>query len=180
MKYPLLIITLYTLCALPLKGQSIKNKAEVEIFEHFNEYVTLSFEKFVIPDSIKSQIVEKYNQKFFRNEVYHWEVFYEDSLIARAFLDNVLGRTQPITFLVIINKKGEIVYNSVVKYRSHRGGGVQNRNWLDQFVGRDVNSGFKVGSDIQAISGATYSVKSLTKGFGKILTLYEKVFKLVE
>ncbi|MFA8341823.1 MAG: FMN-binding protein [Rhodothermaceae bacterium] len=179
MKYPFLIITLYTLCTLPVTGQSLKNKAEVEIVEQFNEYVTLSFEKFVIPDSVKKEITSEYNQKFFRNEVYHWEIFYGDSVIAHAFLDNVLGRTQPITFLAVIDQKGEMIYNSVIKYRSHKGGAVQNRNWLDQFIGKNFGSKMRVGSDIQAISGATYSVRSLTKGFGKILALYEKIFRLV-
>lgn len=175
MKNIFIYIAFYSAFTLSLLGQSLKTEAEEQILNHFKQYVTLSFEKLEIPDTVKEEIADKYNQKFFRNEVYHWKIFQSDSLIAHAFLDNVLGRTQPITFLVVLDPDGRILYNSIIKYRSHRGAAVTNRSWLDQFIGKSIESGFKVGNDIQAISGATYSVKSLTKGFNKILALYLKL-----
>ena len=171
----LIITTLIIFLSLSVKGQGLKVKAEQEIVEQFKEYVSLNFQKLKIPKEIKKEIEENAKQRFFRSEVYHWEVFYKDSLIANAYLDNVLGRTQPITFLVILDLDGNIKYNSIVKYRSHKGGAVKNRSWLEQFIGKNSTSGFKVGSDIQAVSGATYSVRSLTRGFNKILLLHQKI-----
>ncbi len=69
----------------------------------------------------------------------------------------------------------QIISSSIIKYREPYGGGIVNLNWNDQFVGKDRNSDFEVGEDIQGISGATISVNSVTKGINKLCLLISEI-----
>ena len=81
----------------------------------------------------------------------------------------------PITFLVIFDDSGKIILTDIVKYREPYGGAVQNENWTAQFKKKDSNSGYKVGTDIDGITGATISVKSVSKGIYKLSLLYNEL-----
>jgi Na+-translocating ferredoxin:NAD+ oxidoreductase RnfG subunit len=48
---------------------------------------------------------------------------------------------------------------------------VREKNWLSQFIGKDENSGYKVGKDINSISGATISTHSVSKAVERIMLL---------
>jgi len=76
---------------------------------------------------------------------------------------------------VSFDELGSIINTDIVKYRSTRGGDVQDRSWLDQFFGFNDESTFQVGNTVDAISGATYSVSSLTKGIQKLTLLANKI-----
>ena len=61
-------------------------------------------------------------QKFYRDKLYYWNVFNKDNTIAYAFLDNVKGKSMPITFMVILNIDGSIISSTIIKYRHSLGG----------------------------------------------------------
>jgi Na+-translocating ferredoxin:NAD+ oxidoreductase RnfG subunit len=67
---------------------------------------------------------------------------------------------------------GRIINSEVIKYREAYGGEVGNKNWLAQFIHFSDTSDFKLGKNIDGISGATISVNSLSKGIQKIATLF--------
>ena len=81
----------------------------------------------------------------------------------------------PITFMVILDKNGSIINTSIIKYREAYGGEVGNERWLAQFVNRNNNSSYKVGKNIDGITGATISVNSLSKGIQKIVLLFSHI-----
>ena len=85
---------------------------------------------------------------------------------------NILGKAMPITFLVSVEIDGRIINSEVIKYREAYGGEVGNKNWLAQFTHFSETSNFKLGKNIDGISGATISVNSLTKGIQKIAILF--------
>ena len=87
-------------------------------------------------------------------------------------MDNVIGKSMPITFLVILNNEGAILASKVIKYREAYGGEVGNKNWLSQFNKLTNSSEYIVGENIDGISGATISVNSLSKGIQKIAVLF--------
>jgi Na+-translocating ferredoxin:NAD+ oxidoreductase RnfG subunit len=124
---------------------------------------------------MKKKVENQVKQKFYRDKLYYWTISKDDTTIAYAFLDNVIGKSMPITFLVILNINGNIINSKVIKYREAYGGEVGNIRWLKQFINRNKNSRYNVGKDINGISGATISVKSITKGIQKITTLFPLV-----
>jgi Na+-translocating ferredoxin:NAD+ oxidoreductase RnfG subunit len=81
----------------------------------------------------------------------------------------------PITFRVIFDLDGKIIRSEIVKYREQYGGGVSSDQWNEQFKSKDANSSFNIGSDIAAISGATISVNSVTKGIHKLTLIFNSI-----
>lgn len=100
-----------------------------------------------------------------------------DTLISIALLDNVYGKTLPITFLVCFDKSGGILKSEIIKYREPYGGAVKEESWLSQFTGKISKSNFSVGSEVQGISGATISANSVLKGINKLSLLVSHILE---
>ncbi|PJA99875.1 MAG: hypothetical protein CO128_02140 [Ignavibacteriales bacterium CG_4_9_14_3_um_filter_30_11] len=155
--------------------QSIKRQTIEIIKSQFGDNLNIESIKYDIPLKIKNEIEKKTQQHFYSEVVYIFKITRSDSLISTGILDNVYGKSMPITFLVLFDIKGEIISTDIVKYREPYGGGIKIRRWNDQFKGKNPNSKFKVGEDIYSISGATISVRSVTKGIQKLILLFEKI-----
>jgi electron transport complex protein RnfG len=137
----------------------------------------LTFKKLPIDATTRVRIEKETRQGFFRDDVYVWKVKTDGAVTGYAILDNVLGKAQPITFLVVFDPKGVVVSSCIVKYRESHGGQVKSARWQKQFVGKSSASGFKVGRDVDGISGATISVNSISRGISKLCALFPYVKK---
>lgn len=155
-----------------LLNSDIKEDAENSIRSFFNKEIKLEFYKYDLPDSLKTRIERECRQRFLSNYIYVWKIFYNNKRIATAMMDNVLGKSLPITFIVIFDLDGKILDTEIIKYRESYGGAVQEKHWLNQFKGKDESSQFKVGKDVSSISGATISANSVTTGIKKLSILY--------
>ena len=153
----------------------IKSAAEKFVVTQFSGNVNLSMHTLTLPPSLKSKVQKNVKQTFYRDNLYYWKIANEDSTLAYAFLDNVIGKSMPITFVVIINQRGEIMASHVVKYREAYGGEIGNMKWLSQFNKLTDSSKYIVGKNIDGISGATISVNSLSKGIQKIAILFPQI-----
>ena len=167
MKYSILIILTSFLAA-----SDIKIACEEHLFHLYPENTDIRMHILKLDKQMKKEVENQVKQKFYRDKLYYWTISQDDTTIAYAFLDNVIGKSMPITFLVILNINGNIINTNVIKYREAYGGEVGNKGWLRQFLYRDNNSSYNIGKDINGISGATISVKSMSKGIQKITTLY--------
>ena len=107
------------------------------------------------------------------DHIYVWEITRSDTIVGIAILDNVLGKSLPITFLSCFNSDGQLIKAHIVKYREDYGYEVGNKRWLNQFIGLDVNSDFIIGKNIDGISGATISVNSVTRGINRSAIIVE-------
>jgi hypothetical protein len=90
-----------------------------------------------------------------------YKLFLNDSFVGFAILASAKGRIDSFDFVVIYNSRKEIKLVKVLIYRSQHGQEITNKNWLKQFY-KDTKQ-FVYGKDIQAISGATLSAKSITE-----------------
>ena len=158
-----------------INASEIRQKSETIVRNHFGKDITLDFRKLDLKQEIIKDIELKVGQRFFRNSLYTWKVTDNEGLLGYAILDNVLGKSLPITFLVIFHPDGTILSSSVVKYRESIGGEISNWRWNQQFEGRNHESTFSLGKDIDGISGATISVNAMTKGIQKLTILFELI-----
>ena len=158
-----------------LFANDIRNSTEEKISSIFPGDIDFEMSKVDIPNDIKSQIEVEVKQSFFADELYIWKITQDSDIKGYAVLDNVYGKSLPITFLVIFDKEFNILNTSIIKYREPYGGGVSSESWNNQFVGRDSDSSYKVGKDINGISGATISVKSVSTGIRKLALLMPKI-----
>ena len=150
----------------------IKVAAEKYIISQFNVDVSIYMHTLKLDAELEVLVQNKVKQRFYRDELYYWNISNNDTTIAYALMDNVLGKSMPITFLVILKNEGNILALEVIKYREAYGGEVGNKNWLAQFTYFSDTSDFKLGKNIDGISGATISVNSLSKGIQKIAILF--------
>jgi len=87
-----------------------------------------------------------------------------DSLLGFAQVRNVIGKDQPITFLVAIDPSDRLKDVDVLVYREPYGGEVAYESWRKQFRDKSVSDSLIVDRTIRSISGATISVNSVTAG----------------
>ena len=158
-------------------GSEISNLSHETIKEELGGEVSIQLDEYVIPSRVKSDIQVKCRQAFFGEKVYFYRIFKGEELTNIAILDNVSGKSLPITFLVIFDLNGNVISSRVIKYREPYGGAVSELTWLRQFRGKNSSSGFEIGNDISAISGATISTNSLSKGIRKLVLLMEYIPK---
>lgn len=92
-----------------------------------------------------------------------------DSLLGFAQVGNVLGKDQPITFLVAIDRADRLKDVDILVYREPYGGEVAYGPWRRQFRGKTVADSLRVGREIRSISGATISVHAVTLGVRRML-----------
>ena len=93
-----------------------------------------------------------------------------DSLLGFAAVGNVLGKDQPITFLVAIDPTERLKDVDILVYREPYGGEVAYEPWRRQFRGKSAGDSLRVGKEIRSISGATISVHAVTLGVRRMLT----------
>ena len=160
-----------------LVAGDIKSACEEHLLSLYLKDTDIKMHILKLDKQMKKEVENQVKQKFYRDKLYYWTISQDDTTIAYAFLDNVIGKSMPITFLVILNVNGNIINTNVIKYREAYGGEVGNKGWLRQFLNRDNNSSYNIGGNIDGISGATISVKSMSKGIQKITTLYPLIKK---
>ena len=151
-------------------NSEIKNKTIEVINRFYDTKVEISEHTFKIPKSIKKSIQSQIKQKFYRDQIFYWKINFGKQT-HYALMDNTIGKSMPITFLIIFNQDKEVIHSSIIKYRESYGGEISGVNWLAQFLGMKQDSLFVYGKQIAGISGATLSVKSFTKGISKLSLL---------
>lgn len=156
-------------------SQDIHEKVNMSLNNCYGKNIQIEFEKYKLKNELKNVIEKKVSQKFFSDEVYLYRIFIDKELIGYGLLDNVYGKSLPITFLVMFDKNGKILCSEIIKYREPYGGAIQSREWNEQFKGKNIDSDFIVGKDVSGISGATISVNSVTKGIKKLTLLLNEI-----
>jgi hypothetical protein len=79
-----------------------------------------------------------------------------------AWILEEIAKTQPITTGIVVDK-GAIARIAVLTYRESRGWEVRYPFFTDQFKGATLTGGHQLDRNIDGISGATLSVRALTR-----------------
>ena len=89
------------------------------------------------------------------------------------FIDKVYGKHELITYSVGINNNGMVKHIEILDYKETYGWQIDNKDWREQFIGKNIQSKLTLDDDIKNISGATLSCKHITDGVKRMLALYE-------
>ena len=92
-----------------------------------------------------------------------------DSVLGFAQVRDVMGKDQPITYLVATDTALVLRDIDILVYREPYGGEVAYEAWRKQFRGRGAPDSLVVGRQIRGISGATISVNAVTLGVRQAL-----------
>ena len=88
-------------------------------------------------------------------------------------IDNVVGKVELITYAVGIALDGSIRQVEILSYRESHGFEIRLPAWRRQFIGKTSASSFRIGEDIQNISGATLSCTHVTEGVRRIVAVID-------
>jgi len=110
-------ILFLTVVGFSSSSAGIREDVEQILINEMGDSVIISHQKINIPKDIKKEIQSQVKQKFFKNELNVWTILTADTLSHYAIIDNSLGKSMPITFLVIFTTNGRIKYAQIIKYR---------------------------------------------------------------
>lgn len=99
----------------------------------------------------------------------------KDSVLGYSVLDNVRGKDQLITYLVVLDTGLVIRDVDILMYRESYGGEVANTIWRKQFQGKRPGDRLRPGREIRNITGATISVRAITGGVQRVLAALQIV-----
>ena len=90
-----------------------------------------------------------------------------------AWIVEEIGKEKPITTGIVV-EEGRIEQVRVLIFRESRGWEVRHDFFTDQFVDATAREGYRLDRDIDGISGATLSVRAITKLARLALYLHEE------
>ncbi len=137
--------------------------------------VNLSFHSFRFSENEVSKIKASSKIKSIRDSINLYICRIDTDIVAYAFLDDVKGKSLPITYLVLLDKNGTILDVDIVKYRETHGYEISNESFRKQFHGKSQDETPRFRKNIRNISGATISSRSITEGVGKILNIFSTI-----
>jgi len=73
-----------------------------------------------------------------------------------------ITESEYLDYIIIFNKQASVLMVKVVEYNATHGHAVTAKGWLSQFIGYAGSKSLNVGTNIDAISGATISAEAIT------------------
>jgi Na+-translocating ferredoxin:NAD+ oxidoreductase RnfG subunit len=88
----------------------------------------------------------------------------EEGVIAYATEQRMMGKHAEIRILVVSDPKFGVASVRVLRHREQHGRGIEKRTFLGQFRAKKVSDKWRLGYDIDGITGATISSTAMLKG----------------
>jgi hypothetical protein len=98
-----------------------------------------------------------------------FKVIGNGSTLGYAYLGEAPSMKDVFDYVVLFNPDLSIKKSKILIYREDHGRQVGSQRWLKQFIGRKSGESLAYGQDIDGISGATISAKSMTLAVSNIL-----------
>lgn len=157
-----LIITSFLIAGFGLPS-NIEKKMKKEVGKFF-KMADFSLTAIEISNNLNTTLPTKITENNF------FSIKKSDSIIlGYVFLGQALSKTAKFDYLVIFDKEFSIVHSKVLAYREEYGGEIGSKRWLRQFLGKTGRDRVSNKSNIDGISGATISVRSMTMSMDNLL-----------
>jgi len=152
--------------------EKIEKKAAKEIVK-FYEIDDFSKEFISISKEVNSITLSEFgNENLFK-------ITSNKKLLGYGYIGNAPSKMTNFDYLVLFDSEFIITKSKVLIYREEYGGEIGSKRWLRQFIGESINSSELIyGDTIVPISGATISVRSMTKAINDLLKSIGKLHEL--
>lgn len=128
-------------------------------------------ETIILDDFLKSEVAKHLGKTIYEESITTYEATLDGSIQGYSYVMNEVGKTKDITFLVSIDTTDNVVAVAILIFRESQGFEVKNKRWLAQFKGKNLMSKLRVKRDIDNISGATMSSRSVTRGVARSISI---------
>ncbi len=126
---------------------------------------------FLLTDETRTQIWKSGGEEPVSSIVEYRVAIKDDEIIGYAATRIVPGKSHPFKIYVSLNADLTVNTVEILSYSSPKGREVRKISFLSQFLGKSVNDPLKLGEDIDGISGASFSSRSVAYGTREILIL---------
>ena len=151
----------WAFCAFGLP-KNIRKKVDKEIARTF-EVTDFNLEPVTVPASLAAGLPAPVDaDHLFRIER-------AGELLGYAYASQAPSKTAEFDYLVLFGPDLKIAQARVLIYREEYGGEIGSNRWLRQFEGKGTNDRLSPDTNIDAISGATISVRSMTRAVDELL-----------
>jgi Na+-translocating ferredoxin:NAD+ oxidoreductase RnfG subunit len=160
------LLFLFGIC-FGLVSFSIPDKIEKKADKVISKFLdTENFQKKTI---IISEALEGKTTSEFKNGNL-FSITSEGKKIGYGYIGNAPSKTATFDYLVLFDTNFIITKSKVLVYREEYGGEIGSKRWLQQFDGESSKSSeLKYNQEIIPISGATISVRSMTRAMNDLL-----------
>lgn len=166
MRYNILFAALIVMCSFLILGfglpKNLQKKVEKEVEKTFN---VASFDLQAL--SVEEKLNKELPTRITGENLY--KILSADTLIGYVFVDQAPSKTAKFDYLVIFDAELTVINSKVLIYREEYGGEIGSNRWLRQFEGMSGKDRVSPETNIDAISGATISVRSMTRSMDNLL-----------
>lgn len=107
-------------------------------------------------------------QQFQNNHLKLSKLMVSNKLVGYLMISRAKSRVDFFDYMIVYKPDLSILSINVLAYREDYGGEIASKRWLKQFNDKSNPDEMKFGDDIQSISGATLSARSLTQDVQEI------------
>jgi len=125
----------------------------------------------------RREIAEMAGKETVRSILRYYEGTRENEITGYAIIDDVMGKHQPITYLVAFDPQLKITAVEILIYRESYGFEIRQDTFKNQFIGLGEDAPLTIGTDIRNISGATVSCRSLTQAIKEKVAYMNVLFE---
>jgi len=118
-------------------------------------------------------IEEIYMYKIYERRFTFYTGIKNGKSMGSMLIDNIIGKSFPITFMTVLNTDGTVRDVEIMVYREPQGWEVRYKSFRSQFYGKDTSSN---SNEILSISGATLSVRAIKSGVYKAMAAYKILY----
>lgn len=141
--------------------------------EHFRSSEQVTFRRIKISDHLRQRIQHELGVKLAKPQYTVYVATSKGKVDGYALFDEERGQHEMIGFATFFDAKGAVTRVEITAFREPHGDGVRAEQFRKQFIGRTAHSGFSPDKDIDSISGATISSRSLCKGVRRATALVQ-------
>lgn len=163
--YSLAILMFLMLTAFQIPSK-FKKKVDKEISAAFS-VEDFSLQTVKVSDALNAKLPVKIT------DVNLHKIVSKNKTIGYAFIENAPSKTADFDYLLLLDTTGTVVKSKVLIYREEYGGEIGSKRWLSQFIGKKTSDKLTYKANVDAISGATISVKSMIKSMNEVLQTME-------
>ncbi|NNE75568.1 MAG: FMN-binding protein [Pricia sp.] len=139
------------------------HKKVIKEVEKVFEIAEISMDPVIIPENLKEKLpVQLHTENFFSLSNHSDKLGY-------VFVDQAPSKTAKFDYMVVFDNELRIVHSKVLIYREEYGGEIGSKRWLKQFLGMSGDDRVNHETNIDGISGATISVRSMTNSMDNLL-----------
>jgi hypothetical protein len=162
LRLPLILVVLLLNFAF-LIPEKVNERANKVIAKFYN-IETFSKEVIEVSDLVNSNTASEFKEQNL------FKIVFQSDLLGYAYIGKAPSKTASFDYIVLFDTNFIIQKSKVLIYREEYGGEIGSKRWLRQFNGKSSRSGELIyNQDIIPISGATISVRSMTKAINDLL-----------